>query len=153
MDKIQQTIQKAEAKCQQKGLKLTHKRKLVLTSLVANEKAMSAYEISDYIKSELNESLLAMSVYRILDFLQQEQLVHKLNLANKYVACKHINCKHSHQVPQFLICGKCLSVKEINLKNITAQELEKDLKQTGYQLVSPQIELNCICDNCTEEAA
>ena len=51
---------------------------------------MSAYELVDYCKETYGVSPPPMSVYRILDFLQQERLVHKLNLANKYIACAHI---------------------------------------------------------------
>jgi len=103
MSKYQYVIDRAEQLCRQNGTRFTVKRKRVLMSLLKSEKALSAYELIDLYTVEFGESMPAMSIYRILDFLEQEQFVHKLNLANKYVACSHITCDHAHDVPQFVI--------------------------------------------------
>ena len=118
MNSVESTIKHAEQHCALRGTRLTQKRKQVLTGLVKSKKALSAYELIDFCKQEFGESLPAMSVYRILDFLEKELLVHKLNLANKYVACMHISCDHAHAVPQFLICKSCSTVKELSLIHI-----------------------------------
>ena len=148
MNSVESIIQHAEQHCALHGSRLTQKRKQVLTGLVKSNKALSAYELIDFCKQEYGESLPAMSVYRILDFLESELLVHKLNLANKYVACMHISCDHAHAVPQFLICKNCSIVKEITVEESTISDLGNTVKGAGYQLLSPQIELNCLCDNC-----
>ncbi len=109
MDNIDKTLHHAEQHCKSNGSRLTDKRKQVLLGLVQSGKAVSAYELIDYCKSEFGETIQAMSIYRILDFLEQEQLVHKLTTANKYIACSHITCSHDHAVPQFLICSQCQS--------------------------------------------
>lgn len=145
---LQEQIDHAERKCNQKGVRMTAKRKMVLSGLLLSEKAMSAYEIVDLCKEKFNEAIPPMSVYRILDFLQEHQFVHKLNLANKYVACCHIDCDHKHEVSKFLICEKCLRVKEINLGKMIQEELIQDVETAGFQLVSPQVEINCVCDGC-----
>lgn len=150
---INKTIERAEHKCRARGSRLTHKRKLVLSSLLSANKALSAYELVDYVKQELDETIPAMSVYRILEFLQEEQFVHKLNLANKYVACSHINCDHNHEVPQFLICEDCQRVEEVSLGKITQDELKRNVEDAGFKLVSPQIEINCLCNECSQKAA
>ncbi len=86
-------------------------------------------------------------------YMQEEmQLAHRLNTANKYVACAHVGCNSSHVLPHFLICQKCSRVDELN--NYTANslsDLENKAEQTGYQLTSPQIELNGICNKCLLE--
>jgi len=148
MSKYQYVIDRAEQLCRQNGTRFTVKRKRVLMSLLKSEKALSAYELIDLYTVEFGESMPAMSIYRILDFLEQEQFVHKLNLANKYVACSHITCDHAHDVPQFVICGSCQKVKEIRIKKITLDQLTKNISQAGFQLVSPQLEMNCICEAC-----
>ena len=152
MDNIESILDHAEQHCKQHGERLTIKRKQVLLGLIKSGRAMSAYELVDYCKDELGESLPAMSVYRILDFLQQQQLVHKLNLANKFVACSHISCAHAHAVPQFLICGSCQKVKEISINKQVLAELQNNVNDAGYQLQSPQFEMNCLCDECSAEA-
>jgi len=146
MNQVQKAIEHVEQKCRSKGIRLTKKRKLILSSLLTSEKAMSAYELIDYCKQEYDEVLPAMSVYRILEFLQQEQLVHRLNLVNKYVACCHIDCDHSHDIAQFLICGKCQKVKEISLEKATEEKLKLDVEKAGFQMESPQLEINGVCD-------
>ena len=148
MNSVESIIQHAEQHCDLRSSRLTQKRKQILTGLVKSNKALSAYELIDFCKQEFGESLPAMSVYRILDFLESELLVHKLNLANKYVACMHISCDHAHAVPQFLICKSCSIVKEITVEESTITDLGNTVKGAGYQLLSPQIELNCLCDNC-----
>lgn len=152
MGKVEKIIQHAEQHCKEHGARLTNKRKQVLSGLLKSKKALSAYELADYCKEEFGEAIPAMSVYRILDFLKDEHLVHKLNLANKYVACSHITCDHDHGVPQFLICGKCQKVDEIAISKSTMTELQNNITQAGFHLMSQQLELDCLCDDCMEEA-
>ena len=152
MGKVENIIKHAEQHCKEHGARLTNKRKQVLSGLLKSKKALSAYELVDYCKAELGETIPAMSVYRILDFLQDEHLVHKLSLANKYVACSHITCDHAHGVPQFLICGQCQKVEEIAISKSTINELQNNVAQAGFHLVSQQLELDCLCDDCMAQA-
>lgn len=153
MKKVEKIIHHAEKHCNAHGARLTSKRKHVLSGLLESEKALSAYELVDYCKTTFDENIPAMSVYRILDFLEGERLVHKLNLANKYVACSHITCDHDHAVPQFLICGECQTVKEISIAQSTMRAFKKNVEQAGFHLMSPQLEMNCLCENCMNNAA
>lgn len=148
MSSYQAAIEHAENHCAAHGTKLTQKRKTVLLGLLHSEKALSAYELADYCRDELGEPLPQMSVYRILEFLESEQLVHKLKLANRFVACAHITCDHKHAVPQFLICEQCYRVSEIDIKKSTLRDIQNNVENAGFKLTSPQLELNCICDNC-----
>jgi Fur family zinc uptake transcriptional regulator len=153
MNNIDTIIEHAEQNCKSHGARLTIKRKQILSSLVQSSKALSAYELIDLFLQQSGEKIPAMSVYRILDFLEAENLVHKLKLANKYIACSHITCKHEHGVPQFLICSTCHTVKEITINKSTITELKNTVKNAGFQLVSPQLEINCICNDCLLTAA
>lgn len=146
---IQASLKLAEKVCKQHDALLTKKRHQVLTLLLITDKALSAYELIGAFKTHFNEVLLPMTAYRTLEFLEEMQLAHRLNIANKYVACAHIGCKSSHDLPYFLICQECLRVDELNNntdKNLS--DLADKAAQTGYQLSSPQIELNGICNNC-----
>ena len=146
--KIKTTLDSAEKQCQLRGTRLTEKRKTVLTGRVHSKHAMTAYELVDYCKSELGETIPATSVYRILEFLENEKLVHKLKLANRYVACIHITCDHRHAVPQFLICTECYRVEEVDIGTSTMGALRRNVESAGFELVSEQIEVDCICENC-----
>lgn len=148
MNSVESIIQHAEQYCRDQGARLTEKRKQILIGLIESKKALSAYELIALYKKRYGKSMPAMSVYRILEFLESQHLVHKLNLANKYVACKHISCDHDHAVPQFLICRNCSKVKEISINQSTITELNKTVKSAGYDLFSPQVEMNCLCESC-----
>lgn len=148
MNKIEDIIHHAEQQCKARGARLTVKRKQILMGLIKSKKALSAYELIKYCKDEYGESIPAMSVYRILEFLQDQHLVHKLNLANKYVACMHISSDHTHAVPQFLICSNCSKVKEVSINQSIISNLNKAVKNAGYDLYKPQVELNCLCETC-----
>ena len=149
MSSITQILDQAEAHCHSHGAKLTEKRKRILSGLLGSEKAQSAYDLIDYMRDEFGESLPPTTVYRILDFLAGENLVHKLHLANKYVACSHISCNHDHEVPQFLICDKCSNVKEVGIKKTLIETLKQNVASVGYTLKSPQLELHCLCQDCS----
>ncbi len=140
----------AEEHCKDHGKKLTEKRRQVLMGLLNSEKALSAYELTDYCRDELGYPLQAMSVYRILDFLESENLVHRLNLAKKYVACSHIACSHEHELPQFLICKECFKVQEISIKRSVINSLNKSVDDVGYSMASQQLEFDCFCGDCSE---
>ncbi len=148
MSNLQKILSHAERQCHANGSRLTEKRKKVLSGLLQSDRALSAYELVDYCNKTYDETFAAMSVYRILEFLEQEQLVHKLNLANRYVACVHIACDHQHEVPQFLICTDCQRVKEFSISRSTLGSIKRQVEQARFQLVSEQIELNCLCGSC-----
>ena len=143
-------LKQAESYCKSRGTRLTEKRRQVLTGLLNSHKALSAYELTDYCREEMGYQLPAMSVYRILNFLEDEELVHRLNLAKKYVACAHIACKHDHEVPQFLICAKCSRVQEISIDAKLVASLNKSVENAGFNLKSQQLEFDCLCGDCVD---
>ena len=145
---VEKIIGQAEQRCSNHGSRLTAKRKQVLMSLLSSEKALSAYELIDLYKSDYGESMPATSMYRILEFLEGEELVHRLDLSKKYVSCSHISCDNAHGVSHFMVCGKCSKVKEVNIKPSTIADLHNAANEVGWNLVDRQLEMNCVCQNC-----
>ncbi len=148
MTKIDTIIRHAEQQCKTHGVRLTEKRKRVLSALLHSKRALSAYEIADNLKSSYDEAIPAMSIYRILEFLQKEKLVHKLDLSNKYVACSHITCEHDHKISQFIICTQCHKVNEIMLSKSVFESFKESVEKAGFQFVCSQLEVKSICNNC-----
>ncbi|MDJ0776858.1 MAG: Fur family transcriptional regulator [Gammaproteobacteria bacterium] len=151
--KVKAIIDRAEQQCKANGTRMTSKRKQILYGLLQSDKALSAYELVEYCKTEFNETIPAMSVYRILEFLEEERLVHRLNLANKYVACAHIAGEHEHSVSQFLICQSCQRVKEVDISESVVRSLKQNVRDAGFELHRPQLEINCICAGCANSHA
>lgn len=148
MTTVDVALRHAEQHCLERGTRLTAKRKGVLAGLLQSDRALSAYELVDYCREAMDEPLAPMSVYRILEFLEGEQLVHRLDMANRYVACVHIACSHRHEASQFLICTSCQRVTEINISKATLRSLQKSVAAAGYSLASQQLELSCLCADC-----
>lgn len=142
------TLQNAEAMCLDAGVRLTMKRKRTLALLLEEESPVSAYELIDLYKASYGESLTAMSAYRMLNFLVEETLAHRLNSVNKYTACEHINCNHAHDLPQFLICDNCQSVSEAGIQKHILDQLKADVLKSGFSMDNQQLELHGLCSNC-----
>lgn len=147
-DQLSTTLQRAREICVQGEVRLTEKRENVLSALVQSQQAMSAYELAEKYRALFDQSIPAMSVYRILDFLAEMSLVHKLSSANKYIACSHISCCDEHKIPQFLICETCNSVTEIAVKSSVITELTESVAKTGFTLANEQLELTGFCKKC-----
>ena len=144
-------LNKAETKCTNLGSKLTTKRKLVLQQLLETGSLMSAYDILDRLKLKQKENIPAMSIYRILGFLEASNLVHKLESQNKFVACRHIKCDHRHQSAQFLICQKCDYFREINLEDSILENISANANLENFKLQYSVIEFKGLCPNCQSE--
>lgn len=152
MSEIEGVIYHVEQECRSKGKQLTPQRKLVLKALLHADKALSAYELVDYCKVHFSQDIQAMSVYRILDFLEGEHLAHKLKVSNNYIVCSHILCEHEHGVPQFLICSKCNKISEQTIAPALIKDLKANARQLGFNVDHPQLEIHCICDECAQSS-
>lgn len=141
-------VSSAEKACSEAGVKLTRKRQQVLLTLLRSPTPLSAYDLIDCYLATFGETLPAMSMYRILDFLVQEKLAHKLDTTNQYLACAHITCDHAHELPQFLICDSCHSVREIGIGSELINELRAGVERSGFHLHDKQLELHGTCKDC-----
>ena len=140
----------AEQKCLHQGIRFTKRRKQVLSVLIEADVALSAYEIAKRCNAGNDSNMPAMSVYRILDLFQEQNLIHKLDTANKYVCCAHISCSHEHDNSQFLICGSCRHVEEINLSEDAVKALQTAASAAGFSAISPQLEIKGRCSRCEQ---
>lgn len=146
------TLDLAERHCQQHGLRLTSKRRRVLQRLLEAGQALSAYELINACKDDFGAALAPTSMYRILEFLEDKKLIHKLSLANKYIACVNGDCPEKEQAfSQFLICSNCSRVVEVEVDPAVMAALMATVRAKGFELQTPQLELNCLCEQCSAE--
>ena len=139
----------AERPCSQKGVRFTVKRRLVLEALLNSDRSLSAYELADYCRVEQGLEMLPMSVYRILDFLASEGLVHRIKTTNKFIACSHISCDHEHKAWQFLICQNCDKVEEVDLEKSIVSKIKYAIHEVGFRMAGNQFELEGVCSDCS----
>lgn len=145
---IQQTLQLVKQASQQSGLKFTTKRSNVLQLMLVAKKALSAYDIVDSYSVQYQQKISAVSVYRMLDFLINAGLVHKLSSNSQYIVCSHITCSHAHEMPMLLICNSCHQVDEVEIGNELSPALKKRAISSGFQLQDKQLELHGVCQSC-----
>lgn len=146
--RVRRILEKASEVCSANGARLTVKRREILAVLLRSPIPLSAYEVVDTYNETAEQSMPAMSVYRILDFLVAEGLAHKLNSTGKYVPCSHITCSHEHEVPQFLICRSCQTVTEVGIHIRVIEALTESVQSAGFHLMNSQLELDCLCERC-----
>lgn len=147
---ISEATLKAEQASIKAGITLTLKRKQLLSLMLASSTPLSAYELAERFAEVYDASIPAMSVYRILDFLTENNLAHKLSSENKFVSCAHATCDHAHGTPQFLICERCSKVKEIGISSEVMSSLESSVTSAGFTLKTKQLELKCLCSDCAQ---
>ena len=153
MTTLQAATIRADDASDKAGVKLTPKRRNVFTLLLASDTPLSAYELAEQCKEQFGQSIPPMSIYRMLDFLTENNLAHKLASANKFVSCAHSTCNHIHQVPQFLLCEQCHQVKEIGIQKEIFAALKISVEQAGFVLTQSQLELKCLCTDCAQAVA
>ena len=149
MSYLESVITKAEGRCRDRGSRLTPLRRQVLRALVEVSEPISAYGLLEICNAEREEAMPAMSMYRILDFLVDQQLAHRLVSSKKYIACSHIDCcpKHFQRV-HFLICDQCARVKEVEMSEAMMDSLNYVAGAEGFKLSSRQLEFSGVCGEC-----
>jgi Fur family zinc uptake transcriptional regulator len=143
-NKVTHVLKRADALCRERGLRLTDQRKTVLELLCVSDKPLSAYELLDQMRRVVKNPT-PPTVYRALDFLVEQGLVHKLESLHAYVGCTHPEHPHASQ---FLICDDCGEVAEVENTSV-AKSLKAAGKALGFRTKRPVVELLGICAQCT----
>ena len=107
-------LQQAESQCHTRGVRFTPIRRRVLELIAENGGGLKAYDLLDQLSTE-HAAARPPTVYRALEFLIEQGLVHRIESQNAYVACA---CpEHAHGF-QLLICRQCGYVEELHLDEI-----------------------------------
>lgn len=138
-------INEAKNICQEYGLRFTDSRKEVFEKIIANHAPTKAYDILDELQKD-NKNVKAPIVYRALDFLMENGLIHRLHSFNSYVKCSHPK-KHNHCY--FMICNKCNSIEECCSLNLS-KDIEKIGKSKQFKIENVAIEIEGTCFECLE---
>ena len=128
----------------ERGVRLTDQRKTVLQLLCVSDKPLSAYELLERLRGVVKNPA-PPTIYRALDFLLEQGLVHKLESLHAYVGCAHLDHPHASQ---FLICDDCGEVAELEDSSVT-KSLEAAGKAIGFRTNRPVVEVLGTCAQCT----
>jgi Fur family zinc uptake transcriptional regulator len=139
-------LAEAEQICRTRGARLTALRKRVLETVWQSHGPMGAYDILAHINAG-GERNAPMAVYRALDFLMEQGLVHRISSLNAFVGCPHPGHQHSGQ---FLICNHCNDVAELESDEVS-KTITKAAKARGFKPTSNIIEVMGLCPNCRDD--
>jgi Fur family transcriptional regulator, zinc uptake regulator len=134
-----------------RGYRLTLSRKQVLTVLEHATGALSAYDIKALLDAQQIKAD-TVSIYRALECLEQNHLVHRLVSSGKFLKCSlapEDTCeKHQHDhCHHFMVCRACGLIKEVHCLGL--DHLTQILaKQEGFTVETHALEFTGLCKTC-----
>ncbi len=140
---IRDALSAASELCVRRGARLTPIRRRVLELVWRGHAPVGAYEILAALNQE-GRGAAPPTVYRALDFLLANRLIHRLESRNAYIGCGAPAADHSGQ---FLICRKCDAVVELADVEI-ADRLADRAAGLGFAVEGQTVELSGLCRDC-----
>jgi Fur family zinc uptake transcriptional regulator len=142
-----QLLSAASQLCATRKLRLTPRRRQVLEIMLASHQPMGAYDIL----AELNragkaERIAPPIVYRALEFLMAEGLIHRIESKNAFISCVHPG---HESTAQFLICRDCDQVAEVESSE---QSLLAEADNLGFTVDHSIVEITGVCAQCRKHA-
>jgi Fur family zinc uptake transcriptional regulator len=151
---IDQALERAHQICHQRKVRLTPLRVSILALIWRSHKPLGAYALMDMLRQRRREEegastpIAPPTVYRVLDFLQQQGLVHRLATINAFIGCDHPASQHSRC---FFICSRCQNTEEISVEAI-GNAIDSLAGDDGFQVQSTAVEVGGLCPACQDRA-
>src|SRR5690606_7037653 len=141
---VSSALAEADTLCARQGVRLTTLRKRVLELVWQSHKPLGAYDILAVLSEEDGRKAAPPTVYRALDFLQENGLVHRIASLNAFIGCAHP--RQAHQ-GQFLICKACHAAIELQQSAIS-QAIDASAAEVGFSVESQMVEVVGLCGTC-----
>ena len=130
--------------CAGRGARLTDLRREVLGLILDAEGPTGAYDLLDRLRGSRGGAA-PPTVYRALDFLQEQGLVHRLERLSAFVGC--VAHEPQEHAAQFLICRSCGRVTELEDHEL-AHALADAAERLGFTVGKATIEAEGQCAAC-----
>jgi Fur family transcriptional regulator, zinc uptake regulator len=137
-------LAQAQSLCAKTGTRLTALRLRVLELVWQSHKPLGAYDILAVLSETDGRRAAPPTVYRALDFLQENGLVHRLASLNAFVGCSHPEQPHQGQ---FLICRTCHTSVELEQSSISAAIISS-AASVGFSVEGQTVEVLGLCASC-----
>lgn len=134
-----------------KGFRITKPRRLVVEMLDKTNKALSAYELKDLLDAS-GESVDTVSVYRILECLEENHLIHRVLQTGKVRKCSlesedHCTLHQNEHCHHLLICQKCNTIEEVHCPGV-GKLLQDVEKLSNFKIQAHNMEFIGLCARC-----
>ena len=144
-DCVEAALEEAIAVCGDRGVRLTPVRRRVLEIIWQGHRPLGAYAILEVLSGE-GHSSAPPTVYRALEFLLTQRLVHRLSSLNAFVGCS----RPGHPgAGQFLLCTACGTAAELNNPDIE-RAIEHGAAAEGFVCRDHTVEISGLCPRCRE---
>lgn len=143
---IDNAVEEAARICAERGSRFTDLRRRILIMIWQGHRAVKAYDLLDQLAAE-GGSAKPPTVYRALDFLMEEGLVHKIQSLNAYIGCPHPGEDH---ISQFLICDACENVQEVSSTGLS-DAVQSASKSASFKIKRQTLELHGVCSECQQK--
>lgn len=142
---VADALAEAERLCISRDARLTELRKRVLELIWASHAPVGAYAIMDLLRGE-GRNAMPPTVYRALDFLIEQGLIHRIASLNAYIGCSHPGDAHA---TQYFICKRCGTVAEIDNPAID-DAIAGATRALGFAPDSQSVEVSGVCRDCSQ---
>jgi len=139
-------LARAERECRAHGARLTPIRRQVLEALYATHRPLGAYDIAEFLL-RTGRQLAPITIYRALEFLIEQGLVHRLASRNAFIACPHGH--RPDDLVAFLICERCGGVDELSSAPLS-DALSHLLSAERFKPHMQVLEISGQCAHCRE---
>lgn len=142
---IAQAMNQAQKHCEKQGARLTRLRRQILELIWQSHKPLGAYVLMDMLADNTDRKRVAPpTVYRSLDFLMEQGLIHKVHSLNAYMGCSHPDQRHSEAL---FICGECGHTEEVRSTSIQ-QAINLSASQQRFTVNQQILEIVGLCNVC-----
>jgi Fur family zinc uptake transcriptional regulator len=136
-------LEAADRLCEANNARFTAMRRTVLQEIWHSHKPITAYDLLANLNAK-GAKHAPVAVYRALDFLLTQGLIHKLSSLNAFIGCTHPEATHD---ARFLICRSCHSVAELTGK-YSDEAFNEAVARTGFYTERKIIEVSGTCRFC-----
>jgi Fur family zinc uptake transcriptional regulator len=137
----------AERACSRSGARLTPLRRRVLELVLATGKPIGAYSLLKSLRAD-GFSDAPPTVYRTLEFLQAQGLVHRIAKSNTFVACSR---PHDEHFGLIFVCARCGGSIESEAPGIV-DDVRRCADKLGFHVRRQVFEIEGTCRNCEVDA-
>ncbi len=141
---IQDALEAARDLCLSRGVRLTDLRLQVLELIWQNHKPLGAYTLMEMLAKASTRRVAPPTVYRALDFLLEQGLIHRINVLNAFIGCPSPGTRHQSY---FLICRACNIAIELDEPTL-GQQILAVAGEAGFRVETQALEVSGLCANC-----
>ncbi|MBO1530661.1 transcriptional repressor [Psychrobacter sp. F1192] len=155
-DDVAKRLEAAKKQSRLRGVRFTPLRQQIYQLVLEANKPVGAYDLITQLQQirlestdksanhQTSKNVAPPTVYRSLEFLLSEGLIHQLTSLNAYVPCCHPRTQHT---AAFFICQHCQRVQECS--SLPIQEMVSFAEQdVGFMVEHSVIELTGRCLSC-----